>query len=465
MAAARPLGAPRKRSLTGALVRTVLAGGLALAVVFVGLPWLVGQQLEARLHDTLEQAADEAGLRLADWRLARGVRETHIEARLVAETCRRACTAARLRGRLLHGPLWADRAGFALGLAKLTGQLAHEAGRNAPALPGLPALRVAATADLLGAGRMTIRIPAFETAVVRAPGAGSQAAMPRLAGAPSRAELAFTDFGRRPGAWHLVVPRLVRSGATAGQISVRGLTARGDIQAHRLVMHLQRVVVDNGRGQATRIGDLRASLMPADAGRRRLVVDADRVLLPNNENAALTLEAVGNRDAFIAGPRLVAGWRARGGLAGGALNQPDFYAETVARALAATDLEARMSLVAGDERLAARLKLAAPADLGGPTNAVDVLSALNLQARVGLSRHWLRRLAARARPPAAIDDTERAIDRTIERLVARALVVPAGPAYATSRARLEDGRLVINGRARPEWRSIVLQLQAAAPGL
>ena len=124
-----------------------------------------------------------------------------------------------------------------------------------------------------------------------------------------------------------------------------------------------------------------------------------------------------------------------------------------------------MSLVAGDERLSARLTLAAPPDLGGPTNAVDVLSALDLQARAGLSRHWLRRLAARARPPAPVEDTERAIDGTTERLVSRALIVRDGPAYYTSRARFQDGGLIINGRPRPEWRSIVQQLQAAAPGL
>ncbi len=466
MGSTRPLGAPRqRRSLIGTLARTVLAGGLALAVVFVGLPWLVGQQLEARLHDALEQGAHNAGLRLADWRLERGLRASDVEARLVAVTCIRACTAARFSARLVHGPLWAGRTGFDLGLARLTGRLSREAGHNGPALPGLPALRVTATADLLGTGHVTISAPAFETAIIRASDTAIEARTPRLAGAASHAELAFSDFGRRLGVWRVEMPRLVRAGATAGQIGVRGLTARGDIQAQTLSMHLQRVVADDGQGRATRIRDLAASLAPADAGRQRLAVDADRILLPDNQNAALTLEAVGNRAVFVAGPRIAAGWRARGGLAGGALNQSGFYDETVAEALAAADLEAQMSLVAGDERLSARLILAAPPDLGGPTNAVDVLSALDLQARAGLSRHWLRRLAARARPPAPIDDTERAIDRTIEQLASRALIVRDGPARYASRARFQDGRLIINGRPRPEWRSIAQQLQAAAPGL
>ena len=466
MGSTRPLGAPRqRRSLAGTLVRTVLAGGLALAVLFASLPWLVGQQLEARLHDSLEQGAHNAGLRLADWRLKRGLRTSDVEARLVADTCIRACTAARFSGRLVHGPLWAGRTGFDLGLARLTGRLSREAGRNAPALPGLPALRVAATADLLGTGRVAISAPAFETAIIRASDTAIEARTPRLAGAASQTDLAFSDFGRRLGVWHIEVPRLVRAGATAGQIGVRGLTAHGDIQAQTLGIRVRRLVADTGQGRATRIRGLAGTLGPADAGRQRLAVDADQILLPDNQNAALTLEAVGNRAAFVAGPRIAAGWRARGGLAGGALNRAGVYAESVAKALAGAEMDARITLSAPEKHANARLMLAAPPDLGGPTNAVDVLSALDLQARAGLSRHWLRRLAARARPPAPVEDTERAIDGTTERLVSRALIVRDGPAYYTSRARFQDGGLIINGRPRPEWRSIVQQLQAAAPGL
>ena len=119
----------------------------------------------------------------------------------MADTCIRACTAARFSGRLVHGPLWAGRTGFDLGLARLTGRLSREAGHNGPALPGLPALRVAATADLLGTGRVTISAPAFETAIIPASDTAIEARTPRLAGAASHADLAFSDFGRRVGVW------------------------------------------------------------------------------------------------------------------------------------------------------------------------------------------------------------------------------------------------------------------------
>ena len=223
------------------------------------------------------------------------------------------------------------------------------------------------------------------------------------------------------------------------------------------------MVIDDGRGRATRVRDLAASLTETETARYQLTLDAGAVVLPDNQPARLAARARGNRQGLTAIVDIAAGWRARGGRAGGALNRTGFYAETIVPALADARLDVEASLVgAHDERLDARLVLRGPPDLGGPINAVEVLAALNAQARVGLTTGWLRRLAARlGQPPAS----ERDLDHRLETLTERALIRRDRPGHVTSRARLIDGRLFINGRPRPEWRSVVEQLQAAAPGL
>lgn len=456
----RPVGAESPRPLRWTLLRTALLGGLAVAVLFGGASWLVGQQLAPRLRVALEQAADRAGLRVDDWRLVRGIRGSELQARLVAAGCDRHCSGAMLAGHVNHGPLWATGDHLTAGLAGFDGRLSFDPSPGGPVLAELPPARLAASINLLGRGEGSAVMPAFASDIRRA---GEPNATGRLIGARSRATLAFDVASMRRARWTLDVPRLARQDAVAGRLSVRDLSARGATGDTAGRLNAAQVVIDNGQGQATRVRDLAASFTELAPARYQLTLDAGAVLLPDNQTARLAARASGNRQGLTAIFKSAAGWRARGGLAGGALNRSGFYAETIAPGLADARLDVEASLVGeDDEQVDARLVLRGPPDLGGPINAVDVLSALNAQARVGLTTGWLRRLAARLGPPTA---TERELDQRLETLAERALIQRDASGHVTSRARLADGRLFINGRPRPEWRSVVEQLQAAAPGL
>lgn len=454
------------------LIKTLLWGLAVLAVLGVAAPYGVGWLLAARFDRVAAHLSIPGYLQIVDKHFDRGwfVSHARIVVRPRGPLCHnRPCPTVRLKSRVDHGPL-----AWAANPTSLAPVLAVVTTRVDPSelwpryvftpTPGPVTVTTRIGLDSRGRVRLALRGATFDVA------RRHRVAHVETAAVSGRLQSGF--MARRIDGLRLDWPSFSLVRQSGGHLAWRNVHFQGRSTAAGVLadreLKADSMTLDNGHGRATRLTDLDLTTHRPRPDTTAVSLHIDKLVLPDNTRGTFILEARQQGMKALAWARLPGRWRQLGGWSGGALNKPALYQDVAADLLPpGTRIQVnRLELATRDGAIRARGRLAVPEAFKRPDDAVALLSQLRGRFRLTLPRSILRRLIGHSLGSTGSGSADAAIDERLHDLVARDLITPIqdGKRYRV-RLALDHGQVRINGRRRPEWRSLVAQFQAAVPGL
>lgn len=478
MAAARdPADGARRRgrgqgTVVRLLIRTLLWGTAALALLCVAAPYGIGWLLSGRFDQVVAQLSVPGYLQVVRRDFERGWFVSHaiVVLRPIGALCHsKPCPLFTLDSRVDQGPLvWGMRTGSPVPVlamvrthADLTSLWPGYGFSPTPA-----PLTVISHIGLDGRAQVHLSLPGITFDVAH------QNRIAQVETATVSGELQANVLTRRIDGLNLDWPSFSLLRRSAGHLGWRNLhfqagPAPGGALANRQ-FSADSITLDNGNGEATRLTGIQLTTRSASPDTSAVSLNIESLVLPDNTRGRFILSAREHGIRALAWAALPGRWRRLGGWSGGALNAPALYHDIVPRLLPPGSRVRvnRFDLVTRDGAIRARMQIRTPPDFKPPSSAAGLLSQLQAELQLSLPRSILRRLLRHTLGPAGRAQPEAAIDVRVHELVARDLIAPTdnGQRYRL-RVVLDDGRVTINGRDRPQWRAVVNQVQAAAQGL
>ncbi|AWN15212.1 DUF945 family protein [Salinisphaera sp. LB1] len=454
------------------LIKTLLWGLAALALLGVAAPYGVGWVLAARFDAVVAHLAVPGYLQVVRRTFDRGWFVSHatVVLRPIGPLCHaQPCPALALASRIDHGPLAWGATPVSLSpvlavvetRADLTSLWPHYAFSPAPG-----PLTVTSHIRLDGRGRAHLSFTGMTFSVAR------RKPVAQVETATVSGALRFGWLARRIHGLSLDWPSFSLVRQSAGHIAWRHLhfQARaapgGELANSRLTA--DSITLDNGHGHATRLSHLKLTTRCPAPGTTAVSLHIGKLVLPDSTQGAVILHARQHGLHPLAWAALPDRWRRLGGWSGGALDAPELYHDILPGLLppGSQVQVGRFELATRDGAIRAGAHIQVPPDFKPSRDAAAALSQLQARLRLSLPRPILRRLLGRTLGATAGAPPEAAIDARVQALVARNLIAPSddGQRYRM-RLVLGDGRMRINGRNRPQWRALVGQFVAAAQGL
>lgn len=451
------------------LIKTLAWGMAVLVLIGVAAPAAIGWALALRFDRAVDELAVPGYLEVVSRDFDRGWFQSQAQVVLkpIGPLCHtRPCPVLTLENRIDQGPLaWGadqDRLRPVLAVVHTQADPTELWPRYVfSPTPGPVTLVSRVGLDTRGRARLTLDGITFDVA--------RQNPIAHLETATVRGELQSSVLGRSLHGLRLDWPSFSMVKQSGGHIGWRGLHVEADAgpagMLTRRRLSADSFTLDNGQGQATRLSDLRLTTREQSGGRTAVSMHIDRLVLPDNTQGTLIVEA--NEQGLQPGAwATVAGrWQQLGGWSGGALNEPALYQQVLPSLFAdGADVHVqRLELATGDGAIRIRGDMSVPQSIRPVEAATDWLAQLDLDFRLSLPAAFLRRLVAQT---AASASPAREVEARLAALKQRQLIAPSdkGKNYSVH-LKLHDGQMTINGRRRPQWRSLIAQFQAASPGL
>lgn len=457
--------------------KTLLWGLIALTLVAVGLPGVIGFYMAREFDYAVANLTLPGTLEVADSHFDRGWFSSHavISLRPVGVLCHLSpCPVITLDSTIHHGPL----AFGAEGQERLRPVLAVADTRADPTTlwpryvfsPMLGPIILHTRVGLDTRGHVTLHLDGMSFDVAR------QKPVAHIDSAALDGELNTAVAGRAIASGTLDWPSFDLSPQGGGRLAWRGLSFSAGRGAKtgapaRGHLHLESLTLDNGRGRATRLSglDLHMNRLGSNAGKLSLV--AKRVVMPDNTQGELHLNLVAQGVDAAAWAGLASQWRALGGLVGGAADDPRFYHDVLPGVLTpgfrfVID-QAALYTEHGPLRLSGHV--AVPGKLMPANTAAATLRQLDIDLQIQVPAELARRLTRRqlaAERGNGLSVADAAVAGHLSALAQRGLIEATadGSAYRM-RLRIANGRLLFNGHPRPGWQGLVAQIQATLQGL
>lgn len=454
------------------LLVTMLWGMVVLALLCVAAPYGIGWLLAARFDRTVSQLAVPGYLQVARRHFDRGWFVSHADVvlRPVGPLCHtRPCPAVRLDSRIDHGPLaWgaaSARLSPVLAVVTTRADLTELWPRYVfSPVPGPVTVHSRVGLDSRGRAELNLTGVSFDVA--------RRQRVAHVDTATASGRLQSGWLGRRIDGLQLDWPSFSLLRQAGGHIGWRNLHLsvrrglRGALVNGRF--HADSITLDNGSGRATRLTGVALSSHKPAPHTRALVLDIDKLVLPDSTQGTFILRAREQGLKAVAWATLPGRWQQLGGWSGGALDAPALYRDVLPQLLppGARLRVSRLELATSDGALRMTARIARPARAKAASDLAGWLAQLDARLVLTVPRPILRRIVEHTLGPADRARAKAAVDARIQALVARDLITPVGDGQRYRIGlTLANGAMHVNGRPRPQWRALVAEFQAAAPGL
>lgn len=441
----------RRRGLATA-VSILFWGLVALGLLFIAAPYGVGLLLEQHFDRNVAHLAQQNHLEVVDKQLWRGwfgstaslqVRPRH---NLLCGNSQ--CPVITVKSHIHHGP-WGRGQSLKPVLAQIDTRI--EPAALWPELefkPPLKPIHLRTRIDLLRRSRTRLAMGEQDSRVSQDDELAHMVSS-ELAG-QVKARLARHQLGRLELDW----PAFALTLADGGHISWQDLHLQAEPGLSRPRLQAQSLTLDNGHGHATRLRDIQLGLTRLQDGANAIAAHIKHIVLPDNSQAGLYLEASHRGKYPIRWQQLARQLTHFDGRLVQLLASTHLYRDILPNLLPAGS-QTRLQDIELDTsagRMTATGHINMPERPRRSSSAAELLAQMDLHLRLSLPAQTLEKLLAHGIQSEDDQDPEQAVAERLDELENKHWLTPRhnGRRYRLD-IRIQDGQLYLNGRQPRHW--------------